>query len=157
MGSDVADVQLLKALAKSAQQPRHPAHEGLAVVAHHLEGLAADLEALIHPLQDRRQFGVQVQAEADQVPAMVRESQLITAVAVVAGSAKDQAGSLELIQQSEAATGLAVETALGDCAYGSAENRIEFARRASSCSPKSLGPTVASTSAKTSSSSIWMP
>lgn len=55
------------------------------------------------------------------------ESQLITAVEVMAGSAKDQEGSLELIQQSEVATGLPVETALGDCAYGSAENRIEFA------------------------------
>lgn len=55
------------------------------------------------------------------------ESQLITAVEVMAGSAKDQEGSLELIQQSEANTGLAVQAALGDCAYGGAENRIAFA------------------------------
>lgn len=55
------------------------------------------------------------------------ESQLITAVDVMAGSAKDQKGSLELVQQSEAATGLEVEAALADCAYGSAENRIAFA------------------------------
>ncbi|MGH7760073.1 MAG: transposase [Candidatus Dormibacteraceae bacterium] len=55
------------------------------------------------------------------------ESQLITAVDVMAGSAKDQEGSLELVQQSEANTGLKVEAALGDCAYGSAENRLEFA------------------------------
>jgi transposase len=55
------------------------------------------------------------------------ESQLITAVDVMAGSAKDQEGSLELIQQSEANTGLPVEAALGDCAYGGAENRLAFA------------------------------
>lgn len=55
------------------------------------------------------------------------ESQVITAVDVMAGNAKDQEGSLELVQQSEANTGLKVEAALGDCAYGSAENRLEFA------------------------------
>mgnify|MGYP001260955125 CR=1 FL=1 len=55
------------------------------------------------------------------------ESQLITAVDVMAGSAKDQKGSLELIQQAEATTGLKVDTALADCAYGSADNRIAFA------------------------------
>ncbi len=55
------------------------------------------------------------------------ESQLITAVEVMAGSAQDQDGSLELIQQAEATTGLNVETALADCAYGSADNRIAFA------------------------------
>ncbi|MGH3305515.1 MAG: IS1182 family transposase [Streptosporangiaceae bacterium] len=55
------------------------------------------------------------------------ESQLITAVDVMAGSAKDQEGSLELIQQAEATTGLKVDTALADCAYGSADNRIAFA------------------------------
>jgi len=55
------------------------------------------------------------------------ESQLITAVDVMAGSANDQEGSLGLIQQAEAATGLKVETALADCAYGSADNRLAFA------------------------------
>jgi transposase len=55
------------------------------------------------------------------------ESQLITAVEVMAGSAKDQEGSLALVQQSVANTGLGVEAALGDCAYGSAENRLAFA------------------------------
>jgi hypothetical protein len=55
------------------------------------------------------------------------ESQLITAVDVMAGSAKDQEGSLELIQQAEATTRLKVDTALADSAYGSADNRIAFA------------------------------
>jgi hypothetical protein len=54
------------------------------------------------------------------------ESQLITAVHVLEGSAKDQESSLELVRQSETTTGLPVEAALGDSAYGGAENRIAF-------------------------------
>jgi hypothetical protein len=54
------------------------------------------------------------------------ESQLITAVDVMAGSAKDDEDSLELAQQSQQATGLGVEAALGDCAYGSGPNRERF-------------------------------
>src|SRR5215469_5319398 len=54
------------------------------------------------------------------------ESQVITAVDVVAWSAKDDEDSLELAQQSQQATGLEVEAALGDCAYGSGPNRERF-------------------------------
>ncbi len=54
------------------------------------------------------------------------DSQIITAVDVMAGGAKDQEGSLELVQQSAANTGLEVEAALGDTAYGSGENRERF-------------------------------
>ena len=54
------------------------------------------------------------------------ESQVITAVDVVAGSANDDEGSLELIQQNQQATGLGVEAALGDCAYGTGWNRQRF-------------------------------
>ncbi len=55
------------------------------------------------------------------------DSQLVTAVDVLPGSAKDDVGSLELVQQAQAATGLEVEGVLGDCAYGSAANRERFA------------------------------
>ena len=55
------------------------------------------------------------------------ETQLVTAVEVMAGSAKDDQGSLELVQRSVAHTGLAIETVLGDCAYGSGPNRERFA------------------------------
>lgn len=53
-------------------------------------------------------------------------SQVITAVDVMTGSAKDDEDSLELAQQSQQATGLKVEAALGDCAYGSGPNRERF-------------------------------
>jgi len=54
------------------------------------------------------------------------ESQVITAVDVMAGSAKDDEDSLELAQQSQQTTGLELEAALGDCAYGSGPNRGRF-------------------------------
>ena len=54
------------------------------------------------------------------------ESQVITAVDVMAGSAQDDESSLELAQQSQQATGLEIEAALGDCAYGSGPNRERF-------------------------------
>jgi hypothetical protein len=55
------------------------------------------------------------------------ESQLIVGVDVLAGSAKDDQGSLELARQAEKTTGLELEAALGDCAYGSGPNRERFA------------------------------
>lgn len=54
------------------------------------------------------------------------ESQVITALDVMAGSAKDDEDSLELAEQSQQTTGLEVEAALGDCAYGSGPNRERF-------------------------------
>lgn len=52
---------------------------------------------------------------------------LITAVAVLAGNAPDAEGALELIEQTEANTGCAVDVTMGDCAYGSGETRQAFA------------------------------
>jgi len=52
---------------------------------------------------------------------------LITAVAVLAGNAPDAEGALELIEQTEAHTGCAVDETMGDCAYGSGETRQAFA------------------------------
>jgi transposase len=52
---------------------------------------------------------------------------LITAVAVLAGNAPDAEGALELVEQTEATTGCAVDETLGDCAYGSGETRQAFA------------------------------
>jgi len=52
---------------------------------------------------------------------------LITAVTVLAGNAPDAAGALELVEQTEANTGCAVDETIGDCAYGSGETRQAFA------------------------------
>ena len=46
------------------------------------------------------------------------DSQLITAVEVLPGNAPDNLGSLALVEQSEANTGVPVEEAMGDAAYG---------------------------------------
>ena len=55
------------------------------------------------------------------------ESQLITAVEVLAGNAADSEQALELIEASEENTGLEVEETIGDCAYGSGNTRQAFA------------------------------
>ena len=45
------------------------------------------------------------------------DSQLITAVAVLSGNAPDNLGALELVEASEANTGVTVEETMGDAAY----------------------------------------
>ena len=55
------------------------------------------------------------------------DSQLITAVEVLPGNAPDNLGGLELVERSEATTGVPVEEALGDAAYGDGDTRQAFA------------------------------
>ncbi len=56
------------------------------------------------------------------------DEQLITAVDMTAGRARDVDDALKLVEESEAATGVEVEMALGDAVYGSAETRCKFHR-----------------------------
>ena len=55
------------------------------------------------------------------------DSQLIASVEVVPGNAPDNLGALELVEQSEANTGVPVEEAMGDAAYGDGDTRQAFA------------------------------
>ena len=55
------------------------------------------------------------------------DSQLITAVVVLPGNAPDNLGALELVEQSEANTGVPVAEAMGDAAYGDGGTRQTFA------------------------------
>ena len=55
------------------------------------------------------------------------DSQLITAVDVLPGNAPDHLGALELVEQSEANTGVPVAEAMGDAAYGDGDTRQAFA------------------------------
>jgi len=57
------------------------------------------------------------------------ESQLITAVEVVAGNASDGESAASLVEASEANTGLTVTQVLGDTAYGSVEVRQQLGER----------------------------
>ena len=54
------------------------------------------------------------------------DSQLITAVDVLPGNAPDNLGALELVEASEANTGVPVEEAMGDAAYGDGDTRQAF-------------------------------
>ena len=55
------------------------------------------------------------------------DSQLITAVEVLPGNAPDNSEALELVEASEANTGVPVEEAMGDAAYGDGDTRQTFA------------------------------
>ena len=55
------------------------------------------------------------------------DSQLITAVEVLPGNAPDNLGALELVEASEANTGVPVAEAMGDAAYGDGDTRQTFA------------------------------
>src|SRR6266852_3707898 len=55
------------------------------------------------------------------------DSQLITAVDVLAGNAADADHALEVVEASETATGCKVVEVIGDCAYGAGDTRAEFA------------------------------
>ena len=55
------------------------------------------------------------------------DSQLITAVEVLPGNAPDNLGALELVEASEANTGVTVEEAMGHAAYGDGDTRQTFA------------------------------
>ena len=54
-------------------------------------------------------------------------TQLITALEVLPGNAPDNLGALELVEQSEANTGVPMEGALADAAYGDGDTRQGFA------------------------------
>ena len=54
-------------------------------------------------------------------------SHLITAVEVLPGNAPDNLGALELVEASEANTGVPVEETMGDAAYGDGGTRQAFA------------------------------
>ena len=54
------------------------------------------------------------------------DSQLITAVAVLPGNAPDNLGALELVEATEANTGVPVEETMGDAAYGDGATRQAF-------------------------------
>ena len=55
------------------------------------------------------------------------DTQLITAVDVLPGNARDSTGALELVEQSEASAGVPVVEAMGDTAYGDGGTRQDFA------------------------------
>ena len=55
------------------------------------------------------------------------DTQLITAVDVLPGNAPDNSGALELVEASESNTGVPVEEAMGDAAYGDGDTRQAFA------------------------------
>ena len=94
-----------------------------------IRGVAADRVISVHDPEmrhGRKSRSQRFNGHKAQV-AVDTDSQLITAVDVLAGNAPDAERALAIVEASEAATGTAVEEVIGDCAYGAGETRAEFA------------------------------
>ena len=76
------------------------------------------------------------------------DSQLITAVDVLPGNAPDNLGALDLVEQSEASTGVSVEEAMGDAAYGDGDTRQAFADAGRTPDSQGAGPPQSETLSK---------
>ena len=150
LGEVVADADRLLELTRQAREPLEPdgpADRALVATAGLLsrvllqdlerrddgpalrEGVAPDRLVSVHdPEQRHGRKSKRKRFDGHKVALAVdTASQLITAVAVLAGNAPDAQGALALVEQTEAATGCAVEATIGDCAYGSGAIRQTFA------------------------------
>ena len=83
------------------------------------------------------------------------DSQLITAVEVLPGNAPDNLGALELVERSEANTGVPVNESLGDAAYGDGDTRQAFADAGRTLMPGCRGVPTRPTFPRKTSLSTW--
>jgi hypothetical protein len=124
----VAEAMLLEAaglLSRVLQQDVERSADGPAIK----EGVAKDRLVSVHDPEMRHgRKSASKRFDGHKAAIVVdTDEPLITAVTVLAGNAPDAEGALELIEQTEANTGCAVEVSMGDCAYGSGETRQAFA------------------------------
>src|SRR3989440_855643 len=96
LGSQMLDVEVAQALAEAGEHARHPDHEGEAVVTHQLEGVTAQLEALVEPSQDRRRLGLGQDAQPDHEAGMVVDQAHDPGLDVVLAAEVDEEGALDI-------------------------------------------------------------
>jgi hypothetical protein len=123
-----AETALLEAaglLSRVLQQDVERREDGPAIT----EGVAKDRLVSVHDPEMRHgRKSASKRFDGHKAAIVVdTDEPLITAVAVLAGNAPDAEGALELIEQTEANTGCAVDESMGDGAYGSGETRQAFA------------------------------
>jgi len=97
--------------------------------AHIKQGVAKDRIVSVHDPEMRhgRKSKSQRFDGHKATVAVDTETQLITAVDVIAGNAYDSDNALDLVKATEENTGAEVEAVIGDGAYGTADQRREFA------------------------------
>src|SRR2546425_6026653 len=96
LGLDVADAQLLKRPAKAGEHARHPVHEQRAVVAHHVERLAAQLDAVAQPGEDRLTAGAGLDLETEHEAGVVVDEPDEPGLEVALRSELDEEGTLDV-------------------------------------------------------------
>lgn len=149
LGRIVADADRLLEMARQAlsgHAPESPAHEKLTEAAELLgqlllqdverkpdgpaikEGVSRDRVISVHDPEMRhgRKSAAKRFDGHKAALAVDTETQLITAVAVLAGNAQDNEQALELVEQSEQNAEVEVEETIGDCAYGDGATRQRF-------------------------------
>ena len=93
------------------------------------DGVSKDRMVSVHDLQMRHGHKSSRRRFDGHKAAIVvdTDTQLITEVDVLPGNAPDNLEALELVERSEANTGVPVEETLGDAAYGDGDTRLAFA------------------------------
>jgi transposase len=93
------------------------------------DGVAADRMPSVHDPEMRHgRKSASKRFDGHKVDLAVdTDSQLITAVGVLAGNAADAEQALAMVEATEANTGCVVKTTIGDCAYGDGGTRKTFA------------------------------
>src|SRR3984893_830896 len=96
LGAEMPDVEFGQALAEAGEETGHPAHEGFAVVAHQLQRLPAELEALVQPAHDGHGLGFREDAQSHQKSGVVVNEPDDPGLDVVATTEIDEEGALDV-------------------------------------------------------------
>ena len=131
-GRIAAGAELLTTLLWQDVEPTRSTSSGQAERGHRIkQGTARDRIPSAHDPEQRhghKSHGKTFTGHKAAVAVEV-ESQLITAVEVIAGNAGDGECAVSLVEQSEANTGAQVEQVIGDTAFGSMQVRQELGER----------------------------
>ncbi len=90
------NVELPEALAEAGKHTWHPDHEGHTVVAHQLEWVTAELEALVEPAQDGCRLGLGQDSQPDHEAGVVIDQAHDPGLDVALAAEVDEEGALDI-------------------------------------------------------------
>src|SRR5712691_949184 len=112
LGADVAHRKLAQGLAEAREHTRHPADERRPVVAHEVKRLAAQLDAVAQPLEDRRSGLGRGDAQPEHVAGVVIDQADDPGLEVALSRELDEEGSFDVdVPERVGASSLVARTA----------------------------------------------
>src|SRR4029077_20882287 len=96
LGADLPDLQLAQRFAEPVEHPRHPVHELGTVVGHEIQRVAAELDAVAQPDQDRGDLLARGDAQAEHVAGVVVDQAIDPGLEVAATLELDEEGTLDV-------------------------------------------------------------